>query len=174
MWGVLAQFPDAEALTVAARRLRLLGYRRLDAFTPHPSDEVADAIGLPPTRIGMAVLIGALAGAAGGYALQWWTMVVDYPINVGGRPLHSWPAFVPITFEVMVLTAAIVGIVALFVVNRFPEPHHPLFAVPAFEHASQDAFFLAVEASDAKFSLDVTPRILERLGALLVRVVPDA
>lgn len=174
MWGLVAQFPDAEALTVAARRLRAAGYRRLDAFTPYPVEEVADAIGLGQTRIGLAVLVGGLLGAIGGYALQWYTMTVDYPINVGGRPLHSWPAFVPVTFELMVLTASIVGVVALFAVNRLPQPHHPLFAVPAFDRASQDGFFLAVEASDAKFSPVATPGLLQRLGAELVRVVPDA
>jgi hypothetical protein len=173
MWGLLAEFETAERVESAARHLRAAGYRHLEAYTPYPVDAVNRALGRR-TRIGLAVLAGGLAGAAGGYFLQWYLMAVDYPINVGGRPLHSWPAFIPVTFELMVLTASIVGVVALFVRNGLPRPHHPLFAVDMFARASQDRFFLSVDASDERFSLEWTPRLLRRLGARRVEEVPDA
>jgi hypothetical protein len=174
MWGMLAEFDGPETLARAARRLREAGYERLDAYTPYPVEAVGEALARRRTRIGWSVLVAGLLGAAGGYALQWYLMVVDYPINVGGRPLHSWPAFIPVTFELMVLTASVVGVVALFARNGLPCPHHPLFSVAAFERASQDGWFLSVEASDPCFSPRWTARLLERLGARLVREVPDA
>jgi hypothetical protein len=174
MWGMVAEFRDHHAVSRAARQLRQAGYRRLDAFTPYPVEEMETALGLPPTRIGLAVLVGGLLGAAGGYALQWYTMVVDYPINVGGRPLHSWPAFIPVTFEMMVLTATLFGVLALFVRNGLPRPHHPVLAAVALDRASEGGFFLAVEASDPRYSAPWTRQTLERLGALSVAEVPDA
>jgi ActD protein len=174
MWGLLAVFDDHETLVRAARRLREAGYERLDAYTPWAVDEVADAVGVRRTRIGWSVLAGGLLGAGGGYLMQWYLMAVDYPINVGGRPLHSWPAFIPITFELMVLTAAISGVVTLFLRNGLPRPYHPVFAAPSFARASQDRFCLAVEAADPRFSREWTRRLLERLGARTVEEIPDA
>jgi hypothetical protein len=174
MWGLVARFDDAHALGRAARGLREQGYRRLDAHTPYPVDGLAEAIGLLPTRIGLVVLVAGLLGAAGGYAMQWYLMAIDYPINVGGRPLNSWPAFIPITFELMVLTAALAGVVALLVRNGLPRPHHPVFGAPGFDAASQDGFYLSVEEHDPRFSPQSTPALLRRLGARSVVEVPDA
>jgi hypothetical protein len=174
MWGMLASFDDAGALALAALRLREAGYRRFDTYTPYQLGELADVPGTPRSRIATVVFAAAVLGAIGGYAMQWYLMVVSYPINVGGRPLHSWPAFVPITFELMVLSASVAGVVALFVRNGLPRLHHPLFGVPGFERASQDGFWLAVEATDGMFSPHWTKRTLERLGAREVHEVPDA
>jgi hypothetical protein len=171
---LLAEFEDGHALAAAARRLRASGYRRLDAHTPYPVIEVEEALALPGTRLGWVVFAAAMLGAAGGYAMQWYLMVIDYPINVGGRPLHSWPAFVPITFEVMVLTASIGGVVALFARNGLPRPHHPVLAALHLDRVTGGGFFLAVEAGDAAFDAPWTRRLLGRLGATEVTDVPDA
>jgi Alternative complex III, ActD subunit len=174
MWGMLASFDDAAALARAALRLREAGYRRFDTYTPYQLDELADIPGTPRTHIAFVVFAAAFLGAIGGYVMQWYLMVVSYPINVGGRPLHSWPAFVPITFELMVLTASIAGVVALLAGNGLPRLHHPLFGVPGFERASQDGFLLGVEAADPMFSPQGTRRTLERLGAREIHEVADA
>jgi hypothetical protein len=174
MWGLLAEFGGHTALETAAREARRNGYVRLEAYSPYPLESVADAVGHRGTRIGWAVLASGLLGAATGYVLQYYLMAVDYPINVGGRPLHSWPAFIPVTFELMVLFAAVGGVIALFVRLGLPRPHHPLFAVPAFERATQDGFFLGIEAADPRFSRERTSALLHRLGARAVHEVPDA
>jgi Protein of unknown function (DUF3341) len=174
MWGMLATFDDAPALAQAALRLHEAGYRRFDTYTPYQLDELADLPGTPRSRIAAVVFAAGALGAIGGYLMQWYLMVVSYPINVGGRPLHSWPAFVPITFELMVLAASTAGVVALFVRNGLPRLHHPLFGVPGFERASQDGFLLAVEAIDRMFSAHGTKQTLERLGAREVHEVADA
>jgi hypothetical protein len=174
MWGLLAEFGGHTALETAARAARRDGYVRLEAYSPYPLESVADAVGHRRTRIGWAVLAGGLLGAASGYVLQYYLMAVDYPINVGGRPLHSWPAFIPVTFELMVLFAAVGGVVALFLRLGLPRPHHPVFGVPPFERATQDAFFLGIEAADPRFSPDRTAALLHRLGARAVHEVPDA
>jgi hypothetical protein len=173
-WGMLAGFDDAAALAHAALRLREAGYRRFDTYTPYQLDALADPPGTPRSRIALVVLVAAVLGAIGGYAMQWYLMVVSYPINVGGRPLHSWPAFVPITFELMVLAASLAGVVALMARNGLPRLHHPLFGASGFERASQDGFWLAVEATDRMFSPQWTKRTLERLGAREVHEVADA
>ena len=174
MWGLLASFDDAAALARAAFHLREAGYRRFDTYTPYPLDELADVPGTPRSHIASVVFAAAIAGAIGGYAMQWYLMVVAYPINVGGRPLHSWPAFIPITFELMVLTASVAGVVTLLARNGFPRLHHPLFAVPGFERASQDGFLLAVEATDPMFSPLPTRRTLEQSGAREIYEVDGA
>ena len=174
MWGMLASFDDAAALARATLRLREAGYRRFDTYTPYQPDELADVPGTPRSHIALVVLAAAVAGALGGYLMQWYLTVVSYPINIGGRPLHSWPAFIPITFELMVLAAAVSGVVALLARNGFPRLHHPLFGVPGFERASQDGFLLAIEATDPMFSPHLTRRTLERIGAREIREVEDA
>lgn len=171
-WGLLAEFPDAGALTRAARAARAAGYTRLDAYSPFPHEGLAEAVGFHRTRLGWAVLGAALTGALVGYLIQWWTMAVDYPVNVGGRPLNSWPAFVPITFELMVLFAALTAVVGAIVGSGLPRPHHPVFAVPAFERATTDGFFLSIEASDERFDPERTRAFLVRLGAMEVSDVP--
>jgi ActD protein len=174
MWGLLAEFDGHAPLESAARAARRVGYVRLEAYSPYPLDSVATAVGHRATRLGWAVLVGGLVGAAGGFVLQWYLMAVDYPINVGGRPLNSWPAFIPVTFELMVLFASFTGVVALVVRLGLPRLHHPLFSVPAFERASRRGFFLCIEAADPRFSPEWTARLLRQLGARQIYEVSDA
>jgi|SRR5688500_17584758 hypothetical protein len=171
-YGLLGEFEDPDVLTAAARRLRAAGYRRLDAFSPYPVDGLAEALGQRRNWVPLLTLVGGLAGAAAGYFLQYWVAVIQYPMNVGGRPLHSWPAFIPITFETAILGAAAAAGLGMLALNRLPQPHHPLFNVPAFAHASQDGFFLLVEARDNLFDAQRTQRLLLGLGARRVHDVP--
>jgi hypothetical protein len=161
--GVLAEFLTPQELLEATRRARLEGYRRMDAYTPYPVEGLPAELGLPRTRISLVVLIGGLVGAAGGYFMQYWAAAVDYPLNVGGKPLNSWPAFVPITFEMMVLVAALSAILGMFFLNGLPHPYHPLFNVARFDRATQDRFFLCIEATDPRFDPLATRQFLESL-----------
>jgi hypothetical protein len=163
VYGLLAEFSEPNELITAVKRAREAGYRRLDAFTPYPIEEVADALGMHYNLLPLLVLLGGIAGALGGMAMQYWMTVVDYPINVGGRPLFSWPAFIPITFETTVLVAALTAVLGMLALNGLPMPHHPLFNAPRFAMATRDRFFLCIEASDPLFDRDTTRRFLERL-----------
>jgi hypothetical protein len=165
IYGLMAEFSDHEQLLAASRCAYAEGYRRMDAYTPFPVEGLAEALGRTGTAIPFLVLLGGMTGGIGGYFMQAYSMAVDYPINIGGRPLHSWPAFVPITFELTVLCAALTAFFSVFVLNKLPEPYHPVFNAPAFERASQDRFFLCIEARDPKFNPSETRRFLERLGA---------
>ncbi len=173
MYGLLAEFDTPERLLTAARRARAEGYRRMDAYTPMPVEGLAEAVGLGRSRVPLIVLLGGLTGCFGGFFLQWWIAVLDYPINVGGRPLNSWPSFIPVTFELTILLSAISAMVGLFALCRLPRPHHPVFNVPEFERASQDRFFLCIEARDARFDAEATRRFLEGLGPRGVKDVAE-
>lgn len=151
-WGVLAEFNEPEALLAAARNLKAKGFRNLEAFTPFPVHGLTEALGRPKTRLQWIVFVCGLAGGTAGFAMQWYANVVAYPWNIGGRPLNSWPSFIPVTFELTVLCAAIGAVVSMFVLNGLPEPHHPVFAVDAFERASKDKFFLCVPLSGGGLS----------------------
>ncbi|MCC6147276.1 MAG: DUF3341 domain-containing protein [Anaerolineaceae bacterium] len=169
IFGILARFPDPETLIVASRRATEAGYCNLDAYTPFPVAGLADAMRLKPSKLPLAVLAGGIIGGALGYFMQYYAAAIDMPLNIGGRPLNSWPAFIPIAFEVTILLAALGGILGLFVVTRFPQPYHPVFNVKDFQkHGSQDGFYLGIEASDPKFDLTQTRKFLENLGAILV------
>ncbi|MDM7916265.1 MAG: DUF3341 domain-containing protein [Candidatus Eisenbacteria bacterium] len=172
LWGLLAQFPDPQSLARAVEEAREAGYRRIEAYTPWPIEEVKEALGAHDRRVPLFVLLGGLAGGIGGYYLQYWVSVLAYPLNVGGRPYHSWPAFVPPTFELTVLGATIVGILAMLALNGLPRPSHPLFEIPEFERASQDGFFLSIQADDPRFDLPATRKLLADLGATGVHDVP--
>jgi hypothetical protein len=161
---MIAQFADADALVAAARRVREAGYRHVEAYSPFPIEGLSEILGFTRSRIGWVVLVGGLAGCIGGYAMQYWMTVVDYPINVGGRPMHSWPAFVPVTFETTVLCAALAAVLGMLALNGLPRPHHPLFGAKNFDRATQDRFFLSIRASDPLFHIDTTRRFLEGLG----------
>jgi hypothetical protein len=173
IYGLLAEFRDPEALVRAAQETRDAGYKRFDAYSPMPIEGLAEAIGFTRTRMPLVILLGGLIGLAAGYAMQYWVAVVAYPLNVGGRPLNSWPAFIPITFETTVLVAALFGVFGMLALNGLPRPHHPLFAVKPFERASRDGFFLCIETADKRFDLAETRRFLISAGAEEVFDVPQ-
>ena len=171
LYGLMAEFVDDEQVVNAARRAHELGYRHMDAYTPFPVEDLPEALGCQRTAVPLIVLIGGLAGACGGYFMEWYSMAVDYPLNIGGRPLNSWPAYIPITFELMVLCASISAVLGMLALNHLPQPHHPVFNVPEFERASTDRFFLCIEAADPKFDLLGTRQFLESLKPEIIREV---
>jgi hypothetical protein len=156
LFGLMAEFDSVDALMAATRRARQAGYRQMDAYTPYAIEGLAEELGEPKTRIPLVVLIGGLVGAGAGFLMQYWSMAVDYQMNVGGRPLNSWPAFFPIAFEMMILVASISAFLSMLFMNDLPRPHHPLFNVPQFARASQDRFFLCIESIDPLFDPERT------------------
>ena len=170
--GLLAEYTTAEAIVDAAKRAYDAGYRRMDAYSPLPVDGLAEAIGFRSNRMPLIVLIGGLTGGILAYSMMWFSAVVHYPLNVGGRPLHSWPAFIPITFELPVLGAAFAAVLGMLGLNGLPKPHHPLFNVPSFALASRNRFFLCIEATDPQFDRAGTRAFLESLGPKEVSEVP--
>jgi hypothetical protein len=164
VYGVMAQFADPGTLLRAARAVHEAGYRDVDAFTPFPVHGLAEAIGFHKTRVPLIALAGGVLGMAGGFGLQYWIHVVAYPLNIGGRPLNSWPTFVPVTFETTVLVAAFSAVLGMLALNGLPRPHHPVFNVPGFQLASQDRFFLCIESTDPRFERDEARRLLAELG----------
>ena len=171
--GLMAEFDDPNALVSAAQRARHEGYKRMDAYSPFPIEELHDALGLHHTRLPLIVLIGGLCGCVAGYLLQYWTSAVAYPINVGGKPFHSWPAFIPVTFECTILGAALAAVFGMLALNGLPMPYHPVFNVPRFALASRNRFFLCIEARDAKFDLEETRHFLETLEPREVSTVAN-
>jgi hypothetical protein len=171
LYGLLAVFADPEALIEAARGMRKRGYRRMDAFSPFPMKELDGILEIPPTRLPWAVLAGGIAGAALVYALIWYSVEIDYPINVGGRPLHSWPPFVVIAFEAGILGAALAGFLGVLAANGLPRYHHPIFNAESFSYARGGEFYLLIEAADPKYRKGVTRGQLTRLGAETVEEV---
>jgi len=167
-YGLLAEFETPGALVHAAERAHEEGYRLMDCFTPYPIEEAAEAVGFKKNRVSLITLIGGICGGLGGYSLMYWISVIDYPINVGGKPFHSWPAFIPVLFECTVLGAALFTLIGMLALNGLPMPYHPVFNAPEFARASKDRFFLVIEAADPKFSLDETGTFLESMHAASV------
>jgi hypothetical protein len=163
LYGLMAEFATPAELVKAAERTRLAGYRNFDAYSPIPIEELSEAMGLQRTRLPLIVLIGGICGGLAGYGLEYWSSVIEYPMNIGGRPFHSWPQFIPVTFETTVLGAALSAFVGMWALNGLPQPYHPVFNVPAFERASRDRFFLVVEARDPRFDLTATKQFLQGL-----------
>jgi ActD protein len=172
MYGLLAEFDSAQRLIDAAHRCRDAGYLRLDALSPFAVPGLDEALHLPKHRVPLIFLIGGIIGGLTGFLMQVYAAVYSYPVNVGGRPLYSWPAFIPITFELTILGAGLAGAFGMLALNGFPHPYHPLFNVPQFDLASQNRFFLCVESKDAIFDLDRTREFLRSLHASDVYEVP--
>jgi hypothetical protein len=165
IYGLMAEFDQPEILLAAARRSFTEGYRRMDAYSPFPIDGLAEAIGFHRTRLPLIVLIGGIIGCLGGFYLQYWAAVIDYPLNIGGRPLNSWPMFIPVTFELTILVAALSAVFGLLALNGLPMPYHPVFNVERFQLATRNRFFLCIEAADPKFDQEATRGFLESLGS---------
>ncbi len=165
--GIIAEFDDPDVLIAAAHRTREAGYKRLDAYTPFPVHGLAEAIGFDDWRIPWFVFLGGLTGCLLGFGGLYYSNVVDYPWNVGGRPLNSWPAFIPITFECTVLFSGLTAFLTQFLLNGLPKPHDSIFNAKNFDRASQDRFFLSVEAGDPRFDTEETAAFLRRLNGVL-------
>ena len=163
IYGLLAEFADPEALLEGVRRARAAGYRKMDAYTPFPVEHLAEELGFHHTALPLIVLIGGLIGCGGGFLLQYWISAVDYPLNIGGRPLNSWPAFIPVTFELTILCAALFAVLGMLGLNGLPMPYHSLFNSPRFALASRNRFFLCIEASDKQFNREATAKFLSEL-----------
>ena len=172
IYGLLAEFADAEKLVDATARATGAGYRKLDAYAPFSVPGLADALGFRKDRVALITLIGGIFGGIGIYFLQWYSAVIDYPINSGGRPLHSWPAFIPATFECTVLGAALAAFFGYLILNGLPRLHHPIFNAPDFDLATRNRFFLCIEAADPRFDRATTRGFLESLAPLRVTEVP--
>jgi hypothetical protein len=173
IYGVMAEFDDPVSLVTAATRAREAGYVSMDAYSPFPIEELHEAMGSHHTRLPLIVLIGGIAGCVGGYALEYWSSVIAYPLNIGGKPLHSWPAFIPVTFECTILVAALSAVLGMLALNGLPQPYHPVFNVPRFALASRNRFFLCIEAKDPKFDVERTRQFLETLEPREVTTVAD-
>ncbi len=161
IYGLMAEFDTPESVVAAAHAARRAGYKRMDAYTPFPIEELTEALGLHHTRLPLVVLVGGLAGCLGGFGMQYYASVISYPLNIGGRPLNSWPSFVPVTFELTILVAVLSAVLGMLALNGLPQPYHPVFNVPRFALASRNRFFLCIESRDAKFDRAATRKLLE-------------
>ena len=161
LYGLMAEFEHPQDLMGATTAAFLLGYREMDAYSPFPVEGMADMLHKHKNRLPKLVLMGGIVGAILGFAFQYYAAVIDYPINVGGRPFNSWPSFIPITFEVTILVAAFTAVLGMFALNGLPEPYHPVFNVERFSRASRDRFFLCIETKDEKFNPIETKKFLE-------------
>jgi hypothetical protein len=173
IYGVLGEFATPEELIHAVEKVREAGYRRLDAYAPFPVEGLSEALGLKRNLVPAITLLGGLGGGLTGFLFQVWANVSGYPMNIGGRPLNSWPAFIPVTFELTILGASLAAVFGMLALNRLPQPHHPVFNVHRFSHASSDRFFVCIESRDPKFHLTDTARFLQSLHAHHVSEVSD-
>jgi hypothetical protein len=164
IYGLLAEFETPKELIRAAGQAREQGYRRMDAYTPYPVEGLAEELGFRRPYVPLITLCGGLVGCFGGFFMQYWISAMAYPENIGGRPFNSWPSFIPVTFELTVLGAALSAVLGMLGMNGLPMPYHPLFHVPRFALATRDRFFLCIEATDPKFDRQATRRFLESLG----------
>ena len=171
LYGVMAEFESADALVTGARRAREEGYQKLDAYAPFPVEELTEALDLAPSPIPLVMFCGGVVGAITGFGMQYYATVISYPMNIGGRPLPSWPAFILVTVEMTILFAVFSGLLALFVAMRLPAIYHPVFNAPDFGRASQDRFFLCIQTDDRRFDAVATPAFLESLQPLAVEPV---
>ena len=163
LYGIMAEFDNPSALVAAARRAHQAGYRRINGYSPYPIEELDEAIGFTRTTLPLIVLAGGILGGLGGFFMQYWIEVINYPLNVGGKPYNSWPAFIPITFETTVLCASFAAVLGMLMLNKLPQPYHPVFNAPNFALATRDRFFLVIEANDPKFKYSEATQFMKTL-----------
>ncbi len=173
LFGVMAEFKTPQELLHGIEKAKASGYTRMDAFTPYPIEKVVDALGFHHTKVPLITLIGALIGSSSVFGFITWASVVDYPLNVGGRPYFSWPAFIPATFEGAVFVGGLSAAIGMIVLNGLPRLYHPVFNVPRFKAASKDGYFLCVEAADPKFQADAVRQVLQSAHPVEVNDVPE-
>jgi hypothetical protein len=173
LFGVMGEFSTPEDLLAATKKARKAGYKHVEAYTPFPVEGLSEAVGFKWTAVPLLTLMGGLGGGLTGFGLQYWVAAITYPLNIGGRPLNSWPAFIPVTFELTVLGASIFAVFSMLALNKLPQPYHPVFNVERFSQASTDKFFLCIEARDPKFDLVETSKFLQSLHAQHVNEVKD-
>jgi hypothetical protein len=164
VYGLLAEFDTPAELVAATRKVHAEGYRRMDTFSPYPVEEAWEAMHHHDKRLSLIVLLGGITGMCAGYGLEYWVHTIAYPINIAGKPLNSWPQFIPVTFEMTILFAALSAVIGMIVLNGLPMPYHPVFNVERFARASQDKFFLLIESTDPKFDHGRTLELLKGLN----------
>jgi hypothetical protein len=172
IWGLLAEFASPAELAAATKRTHEAGYRRVEAYSPIGIEAVSEALEFKNTHVPLVCLLGGIFGGLGGFLLQYWVSAVDFPLNVGGRPLNSWPAFIVVTFECTILGASLAAFLGMLALNKLPQPYHPVFNAPRFAFASKDVFFLVIIADDPKFDLRKTFEFMETLGPKEITEVP--
>jgi len=163
IYGLMAEFETPEQVLAAAHRTRAAGYRRIDAFTPIPVEGLAEAVGFDWTAVPIIVFCGGFLGGCTGFGMCFYANVISFPLNIGGKPFNSWPMWIPITFELTILGAALAAVIGMLALNGLPTPYHPMFNVERFALASTDRFFLCIKARDKKFDRDETKAFLEEL-----------
>ena len=173
IYGLMAEFEEVNEAIVAARRTYAEGYRKIDAYAPFPVEELSEAIGFHKNGVALVCLVGGLLGCTGAYFLQWWINTISYPVNIGGRPFHSWPSFIVVTFEMTILFAGLSAVFGMLALNGLPMPYHPNFNVERFARASKDRFFLVIFSSDKKYDPAGTRAFLEGLNPLSIEEVPS-
>ncbi|HXX27767.1 MAG TPA: DUF3341 domain-containing protein [Terriglobales bacterium] len=172
IYGLMAEFDSPTDLVVAARKTHAAGYQKIDAYSPFPVEELAEAIGFHRNSVPLVVLVGGILGCVSGYLMQWWIATVSYPVNVGGRPYHSAPAFIVVTFEMTILFAVLFAVFGMLALNGLPMPYHPVFNIARFRFATKDRFFLIVFSSDPKYTSTGTRAFLESLAPRSISEVP--
>jgi hypothetical protein len=173
IYGLMAEFDSVDSVISAAHRVYEAGYRKVDAYSPFPLEELSEAIGFHKNGVALVCLVGGLLGGTAAYILQWWINTISYPVNIGGRPLHSWPSFIIVTFEMTILFSGLSAVFGMIALNGLPMPYHPVFNVPQFDAASKDRFFIVIFASDRNYDADGTRRFLEGLNPISVAEVPS-
>ncbi len=173
IFGLMAEFDNVNDAVVAARQSYSAGYRRMDAYAPFPVEELSEAVGFHRDGVALVCLVGGLLGCTAAYVLQWWINTISYPINIGGRPLHSWPSFIIVSFEMTILFSGLSAVFGMLSLNGLPMPYHPVFNVPRFDLASKDRFFIVIFASDKNYDAVRTRQFLEGLNPISVSEVPS-